>query len=29
MNEHELETLLTGLQPRGPSGALCRQVEHE
>ncbi len=29
MNEHEIESLLTGLQPRGPSAALTRQVEHE
>jgi hypothetical protein len=29
MNEHEIESLLSGLQPRGPSPALTRQVEHE
>lgn len=29
MNEHELENLLTGLAPRGPSAAMAKQVEHE
>lgn len=29
MNEHELENLLSGLAPRGPSAAMTRQVEHE
>jgi len=29
MNEHDLETLLAGLQPRGPSSALNQRVEHE
>jgi len=29
MNEHDLENLLSGLQPRSPSAALSRQVEHE
>lgn len=29
MNEHDIESLLTGLTPRGPSPALTRQVEHE
>lgn len=29
MNEHDLETLLSGLQPHGPSAALSRGVEKE
>lgn len=29
MNEHDVESLLAGLQPRSPSAALTRQVSHE
>ncbi|HEY1084961.1 MAG TPA: hypothetical protein VGE29_22040 [Prosthecobacter sp.] len=29
MNEHDVESLLSGLQPRAPSAALTRQVSHE
>lgn len=29
MNEHDVESLLSGLQPRGPSATLSSRVQHE
>lgn len=29
MNEHDVESLLSGLQPRGPSATLSSHVQHE